>query len=192
MDSGCFKILPFTVVIDSNESHPFGFKGHMSGLQPLIVKTVRKPLYLMDRDKWGAGLGDYSIDGYEGHIQVERKSLDDLFGSLGGRRAEFEKEIQRLNEQCDFAAVVVESSRTSVSTYSGPGPTPKSILGTIDAWTQRYPAVHWRMKPTRMQAELETLSILARWWKDFERKKLPWQQAKEPRHANKAEMVGDH
>jgi len=57
-------------------------------------------------------VGDYSIEGFEDKISIERKSLADLFGTLGKGHKRFKKEIERASEH-DFFCVVIEGSLTS-------------------------------------------------------------------------------
>lgn len=170
-------VCPFTVVIDSNEGAPFSFLGMKSpaaqGAKPIVVKIVRKALWNMavrrvetKRGSFDVGLADYSIEGMETRIQVERKSISDLFGTLGGRREKFEAEIKRLHEDCQFAAVVVEGGFEDVVKWRGNGPEPKSVIGTVVAWQQRYRNVHWWLFPSRATAERMTFRMLERFWND--------------------------
>lgn len=128
---------PFKVVVDSNETTPYLFRGisrkHASGVSlPLVVDIVRKPLWATDPldiqvrrgkhiDTHRVGYADYSIDGLERHIQIERKSISDLFGTIGGRRGRFEAEITRLDRDCKAAYVVIEADWPQISIYSGEG-----------------------------------------------------------------------
>lgn len=161
-----FLLLPYSVVIDTREQHPFAFQNHNSdakdGRRPLIVPTVRACLQS----------GDYSIQGFEQRVAVERKSLVDLFGSLGSGRERFEREIQRLSV-FDFAAVVVEGDWGAV--LSSPPPQselrPKTVFRTVVDWQQDYPRVHWWFCSTRGFAELVTLRVLNRFWERDQRVK---------------------
>jgi hypothetical protein len=166
-------IPPFTVVVDSNEGAPYQFQGLKQrtgdGGKPIVVRTVQKAMWAMGRKEHGVGLADYSIDGWEERVQVERKSLEDLWNTLSGRRAEFEKEIARLNRDCEYAAVVVEASWTAIKAgIPGRDLAPESVIGTIRAWRQRYPGVHWLPMLDRRQAEVETFWILERFWLDHQ------------------------
>lgn len=166
-----FEICPFTVVVDSNEGAPFQFTGikgkKVSGeRKPIVVRTVKKPLWNWGRDVHGVGLADYSIDGIEDEIQIERKSVSDLFSTLGDRRDGFEAEIKRLNSHCIYAAVVIEGGYGHISSFHEHGPEPSSVIGTILAWSQRYPGVHWIPAGSRDMAERLTFRILERYWND--------------------------
>lgn len=172
-----FEVCPFTVVIDSNEGSPWlfrEFKARGSGL-PLVIKTVNKPLWSMskrdvivDGRTISKGLADYSIDGWEDRIQIERKSHEDLFGTIGSRRELFEAELQRLN-MCEFAIVIVECSYAQL----GQAPEnsqvrPISVMGSIDAWEQRY-KVRWAFTGTRALAERKAFRVLERFWQDSQK-----------------------
>lgn len=166
-----FEVVPFSVVIDTNEGVPYQFTGikgrSKNGVKlPQIIKTVKKPLYLMDRAEWGVGLADYSIDGLEYEIQIERKSIGDLFGTLAGRRENFEREISRLNDQCKVAAVMIEGSFAHITNFREHGPDPSSVVGTMVSWGQRYPKVHWITAGSRDMAERLTFRMLERFWLD--------------------------
>lgn len=57
----------------------------------------------------GLKTGDYSILGFEEALTVERKSIPDLFGSLGKGRDNFEKRIVRMKAMT-WAAILIEGS----------------------------------------------------------------------------------
>jgi len=137
----------FVVVIDSREQLPFQFPDN-----PTIVKKL--------------DAGDYSIENYEDKIAVERKSKNDLFGTIGKGRERFTRELERLST-FDFACIVCEAdfyeifkkppSRSKVS--------PKSVFGSLLAWSMRY-NVHALMYPGRDFAEKATFKILERYYVD--------------------------
>jgi ERCC4-type nuclease len=170
-----FEVCPFTVVIDSNEGAPWlfrDFKARGTG-KPLVIKTVNKPLWstgkrevLVKGSRMMHGLADYSIDGMEELIQIERKSHEDLYGTLGARRDQFESEIARLN-LCEFAVVIIECGWGQLAEApENSSLKPASVIGTIIAWQQRYPKVHWITAGTRAQAERLAFRVLERFWED--------------------------
>ena len=69
----------FIMIVDTREQKPL-FK-----LKPWIVSH-------------GLNSGDYSIQGFETVITIERKSIPDLLGTLGKGRIRFEKELNRMSE----------------------------------------------------------------------------------------------
>lgn len=69
-----------TIVQDSREQTPLSFHEFRG------VETVRS----------GLKTGDYSIEGYEDQITFERKSVQDLVGTLIGGHQRFLKEMERM------------------------------------------------------------------------------------------------
>jgi len=156
-----FVTCPFTIVIDSREQAPYLFTGFRTpksqGAKPILVNTVVKAL----------ASGDYSIEGLEHEISVERKSKEDLFGTLGSGRERFEREFMRLNVM-NFAGLVIESTEPEI--HRRPPEfsrlLPNTISGTEVAWSQRYRNVHWYWVGSRIGGEMKTYKILERYWKD--------------------------
>ena len=75
--------------------------------------------------------GDYSIEGMETRVSVERKSLDDLVSTVILARGRFHAELRRL-QRYDAACVVVEAGLDEVlkGRYRSAAD-PKAILGSI-------------------------------------------------------------
>ena len=143
---------PFTIIIDTNEQLPYDFKSIKP--QPM---TERKKLKT----------GDYSVQGLESLITVERKTLVDLFGSLGNGRKRFEKEFQRMSEM-KYAVLMIEND---YKTMFGNPPShsmiaPKKIFRSLLAWSQRYNVHVWPMW-NRGAAEKVTYLILKRFYDDY-------------------------
>lgn len=107
--------------------------------------------------------GDYTLDGYADAVAVERKSLQDLFGTVGQGRDRFVRELERLAGM-RFAAVVVEAEWSTV--FDSPPEhsrlDPRTVWRSVLAWMQRYPRVHWLMCPDRAFAEVATFRVLER------------------------------
>ncbi|MBV8093897.1 MAG: ERCC4 domain-containing protein [Acetobacteraceae bacterium] len=91
-----------TIIIDVQEKLPFTFDGFTMranrGSRLKGVYTVTRSLKT----------GDYSLEGFENDVAIERKSLTDLYSTLKHRREQFENELSRLSAM-KFAAVVVEA-----------------------------------------------------------------------------------
>lgn len=110
-----------TVVIDSREQCPWLFHGYG-------VETVRE----------GLPSGDYSVEGYQDRIALERKSLDDLVGSFSAGRDRFEREMVRLSA-LEFSAVIVEASAEDVVRHRYKSRMhPNAVLQTCFSWTVRH------------------------------------------------------
>lgn len=84
------------VIIDTREQQPYEF-------DPARVVSVRR----------GLPVGDYSLQGYESAVAVERKSLDDFVGTVIRARGRFERELDCLRE-FDLGCVVVEATHEDV------------------------------------------------------------------------------
>ena len=154
-------ITKYTILVDDREKHPYRFQGLCSdqsaGGLPLLVKYDVRRL----------ATGDYTLLGWENSVAIERKSTEDAYQTFGKGRARFERELDRLNAM-QFAAVVIENDWGVL--LSQPPPMsqldPKTVFRSVIAWQQRYPNVHWWMVPSRAAAEVVTLRILERFWKE--------------------------
>jgi len=170
------SVCNFTIVIDSNEGAPYPFQGLQERgpkKRNLVIPISRRAMYQMHQrdveikgEVHRVGLADYSLLGFEQQIQIERKSIADLFGTLGQRRNRFEAEIKRLHEDCEYVEVVIEGDWPAIIRHRGHGPNPQSVIGTIKAWQQRYPRVHWNLYPSRAAAERFVFRALERFWLD--------------------------
>lgn len=100
------------VIADTRERQPYGF-------DPERVTVIRRALRS----------GDYSLDGFEERVAVERKTLDDFAQSLIRSRDRFLAEMRRL-ESFEAACVVVEGSlRDLLDGKAASGAHPSSLLG---------------------------------------------------------------
>jgi len=155
-----FVVPGFIVIVDSNEQAPFSFKNIRQGKKPVIVQTRRKHLTA----------GDYSIEGMEDQVTVERKSATDFFKCLGKDRDRFEMQFVKCS-RVKWAAIVVETSLAAILGGKHSQETelnPWTVYHTMLAWQQRFPTVHWWLCPDRTFAEMTTFRILDRWWRDSE------------------------
>jgi len=159
-------VCPFTVICDSREQLPYSFD-RMPGRTPDEIIAVPAAVQ-------GLPSGDYSIQGMEELIAIERKSLDDAYGSVTWGRRRFEAEIGRLDEMPGFAAVVIEADWREIVSPADHRPgwenqtDPRSVVGTINAWSIRYPRVHWLACGSRREAEIRTFQILQAAWKEWQ------------------------
>lgn len=74
------------IVVDTREKNPIPFK-----------EMINKKL----------DVGDYSIEGYEKLISIERKSPTDLFGTLGKGHKRFKKELSK-SQDLEYFAIIIE------------------------------------------------------------------------------------
>lgn len=153
--------VPFTVLIDQQEGLPYRFQGIRAdadrSCRPLVIPT--RTVHLKT--------GDYSIEGLESEISVERKSLTDWYRTLGQERDRFKREIQRLSMMQD-ATVMIEASWPEILFHPPDFARlhPKAIHRTVIAWRRRYPTVHWWPAGDRRLAEITTFRILERYWNE--------------------------
>lgn len=154
-------VSPVVVAIDTREQAPYGFLNitprPTRTATTCIIRTVARTLRS----------GDYSIDGHDHQIAVERKSVEDAYATFSHGRDRFERELARL-QLLDFAAIVIEGGWGRII---GIPPAhsklrPESVFGSIIAWQQRFPNVHWLTCPDRRFAEITTFRILERFWRD--------------------------
>jgi ERCC4-type nuclease len=149
-------VCPFTVVIDTREQHPYTFEDITAAGRPVEVTTITA----------GLKSGDYSIQGHESEVAVERKSLQDLYSTLTAGRERFERELQRLQDLA-VSVVIVEASWHEIADPAFPTrANPASVTGSILAMQQRFPRTHWLPAGSRPMAEAATYGILRRYWID--------------------------
>lgn len=109
------KIEDIVAIQDSREQCPVD-------LSPL--KTIVK----------GLKVGDYSVEGYEDKIAIERKSLQDFIGCCGSSRERFERNIERL-QLVPFRAIVIEGNWSTIELKQYRGTIhPNAILGSALGW----------------------------------------------------------
>jgi ERCC4-type nuclease len=107
------------LIIDSREQTPFQFTQLVSAKGTLQS-------------------GDYSIQGLEHLFAVERKSLDDLAGSIGTERERFERELHRLRGFRFKRLLIIGSEDAIVNHRYRSQITPKAVLHSLYAIEARY------------------------------------------------------
>lgn len=164
-------LAPFTVAVDSNEA-AHGWDYRFEELPSTRRNAEKGKLILVPRVvKFLNGRGDYSIEGMESRVAVERKTLEDLYGTLGAGRERFSREFERLAEM-EHAAVVIEADWREIvrpTDFRADWKSrvdPKGIWGTLFSWSQRFPSIHWWTMGSRRLAELATFEILERFWRE--------------------------
>jgi len=126
------------LIVDTREQRPYSFAD-------ALTKTLHT--------------GDYSVEGFEDRIAIERKSLSDLLGCIGGGRERFERELERLGRM-PYAALIIEASLRDVlqgdmhSTLH-----PNAVLGSLCAWSMRYRLPIWFCDNRRL-AQMVTERLL--------------------------------
>lgn len=99
------------IISDSREQEPYTFS----------TPTIRRKLEA----------GDYSIEGFEDSVAVERKTLEDFVSTVIRNRKRFYRELQRL-EEYEAACIVVEADFSDIlgGRYRS-GAHPNVVLGTV-------------------------------------------------------------
>lgn len=154
-----------------------------------ITGKVPKPVVLVDTreqapmdfgrfDNWFAGAkpatletGDYSIQGMESLVTLERKSLNDLVSTLMHNRPRFFRQLERM-QAYPYRAILVEASYTDVkSPYSFTSDTaahPNGVSGSLDALEVRFGIPVIYTSRNRALAEEKAASWLSKtftyWW----------------------------
>ena len=105
---------PITIITDTREQLPYAFEIRWAA-------TVSRAL----------PAGDYSVEGLETSVAVERKSLEDFVHSVIRDRERFKKELAKLSEY-PHACVVVEAGLPDVLLARYPsGAHPHSVFGAV-------------------------------------------------------------
>jgi ERCC4-type nuclease len=104
---------PATVVVDTREQEPYSFDSRLAA-------AVRRAL----------PAGDYSVEGLEERVAVERKTLDDFVSTVIHSRSRFREELRKLGGY-PAACVVVEAGLLDVlqQRYRGEAH-PNAVLGS--------------------------------------------------------------
>lgn len=161
----CFNIKPekdFTVIIDNREQRPWFFDKINNDNFPNL-KFVNGTLKT----------GDYSLLGFsdpkkhKNTITVERKSLEDLYGTVGSGRERFEKELIRMQEFTKKVIIIEADLATIIKNppdYSQIPP--KAVFRSLIAFSMRYNVQVWPCT-NRSMAEKAAFIILDRFYKDY-------------------------
>lgn len=163
-------VCPFRVCIDTREQAPFTFQGLRTdakdGNRQLIVETIPTTLTT----------GDYSIEGMEGLVSIERKSVADFYGTILAGRDRFERELVRLQEIAaagGYAEIVCEGDWYTEGPPMRPGDGEaerqkriKTVYRSVIAWKHRYSLVRWDRWPSRRDAERYVFRVLERFWNE--------------------------
>ncbi|MFZ2656292.1 MAG: ERCC4 domain-containing protein [Victivallales bacterium] len=108
------------IIIDTREQKPWEFGKD--------VETVKECLET----------GDYSIEGHEADVCLERKELSDFIACCSFERTRFKACMERMMEfkaRCvviegDFREIALHHYQSQIE--------PQAVIGSIASWTQRY------------------------------------------------------
>jgi len=141
----------------------------MSAEGPVIVIDTREQLpYRFERSVVKKlDQGDYSIEGLEHLVAVERKSKVDAYGTIGRGRERFERELERL-AHLEYAAIVIECS---LPDFLEPPPQsrlhPRAAVCSLLAWSVKY-GVHVFFAGDRRHAQAVTFKLLEKFHKYYQ------------------------
>ena len=120
-------------IVDTREQTPFD-------LSPLMCKSS------------GLATGDYSVDGMEDQVCLERKELGDLIACCGPERERFIRELQRMKAY-QHRMVIVEAAWAQIVTGSYRSQLdPKAAVHSIISFQAHY-AVPFLFAGTRDMAQ---------------------------------------
>lgn len=165
------RLLPFTIAISSNE------RAHGSDYRFTEIPARRADgdgLVIVPIEYKHLQTGDYSILGLEDKVCVERKSLEDLFGTLGNGRERFAREFERMAAM-DYAAVVIEANWYEImrpADFRGQWRSEmhsRAVWATVFSWAQDYRHIHWWTMGSKRAAEMATFEILEMYWRKREK-----------------------
>lgn len=107
----------------------------------ILCDTREQAPYTFDRyqgvtvERASLQTGDYSLAGLHDHIGLERKSLDDLTGTLTKGRERFQRECER-GRGLDYFGLIIEASLEDVRNHAYRSQmTPQSLLQTLAAYS---------------------------------------------------------
>ncbi len=138
------------IVIDTREQLPYEFN------YLTVVKTLK--------------VGDYSVEGMEMDVVVERKTKADIYGSVTSGRERFEREMVRL-QQIKYAALVIESDLNGL--LEAPPfsrVSPAVVVNTLVSWSIKYAVNIW-LADNRQLAQQLTFRLLEKAWQAREEQK---------------------
>ena len=127
----------------------------------IVVDTREKRPYEFDNALHKALIaGDYSIEGLENRVAIERKSLEDWVNTVLRSRKRFSTELTRLRDY-EFAAVVIEGSMSDILAGSYKSNIePAALVGITSAIITNYHPVHVIFGGDRIGAYAITKAIL--------------------------------
>ena len=138
-------------------------------------------------------VGDYTTESLLGKFHIERKSLQDLYGTLIHNHPRFRREIIRAEERGTVLVVVVEGSHDDFINKRFPKgdqrKCTKEVLTKIVATVRRRYKLEIIFCSNRERAKKKTLSLLKAWEKTLSTRRRPQpqsvRQGRTPRRSRK-------
>jgi DNA excision repair protein ERCC-4 len=117
-------------------------RGAIASLRPVCAADTREQLILPIRRlpviRKNLYCGDYSLDGAEWSVGIERKSIEDLVNCCTSERDRWERSLLRLRG-CPFRRLLIVGSRGEIELGRYRSRiSPKAVLATVSAFEVRY------------------------------------------------------
>jgi ERCC4-type nuclease len=133
------------IIQDTREQNPYSFEGYQV-------------------EQRGLKTGDYSLDGHEGMVCIERKSLSDAYGVVGGGRERFRRELERL-AKIQSPTVIIEANLDAME-MSRSSLTVAQVVGSFVSWAEEYRIPTWTV-PNHAYGERLALLWLKAYWRHY-------------------------
>lgn len=151
------EVPEFTIKIDTREQAPWHFdfiaNPHNDKSVRIIAKVTTGTL----------ATGDYSIEGLEHVICIERKSLEDLRNTVIRHRDRFKEEHHRMADIVRTGGLAVVLIEGSISKLAK-DPLMASIESTRASWHVRF-GIPWMFEESRGQAARTAFRLLDYGWR---------------------------
>jgi len=144
-----------TIVIDTREQTPWEFD------HPKIYRALPA--------------GDYSVDGMESLVAIERKRHAELVSCMTAGRDRFERELERSNGMHRLHLVAECSVKALLFGLYDDWPSDthvNAIRGTIISWDRRFPNLRLHFCGDRESAQEWAWYLLQKSWKDYQSGKI--------------------
>jgi len=117
------------ILVDTSEGAPYNF--YKPGMLPKCKRVKLKT-------------GDYTIEGCEDRITIERKELSDFYKTIHSKRQRFRRQLQRMSNMIS-AHIVLEATFDEMCTRIpvGCNMTPTAILRTLTGFWHDYGVPTW-------------------------------------------------
>jgi hypothetical protein len=171
-----YATCPFRILIDTAEQQPWTFTGIFSdskqGYKPLEV-----PYEFSSLGRHPHSLGDYTIEGYQGRVCVERKAKEDAWGTFlgwgdgidsSGRRDRFICELENLSK-VESPIVIIEATLDDCLDdmpswgLKSVADNRKIFFRSVISWQQKYRIPFWFLNGRRA-AEVTAFRYLEKFW----------------------------
>lgn len=183
-------LCPFRVRIDNQEKTPWVFSGIPADKSK--VKGGKESLWLVETlcDSH-LTFGDYAIVDLEQQFRIERKSKEDMYGTIAAYHQHhgeekkkqrinpdyeptdhwFHRQLEGLNSLNGFGHLIVEA--TFPDFLIPPSSTQfkaKSASRTVLSWMQKFPLIHWHFPGNRRTCEVYSFQLMFKFFDHFSQK----------------------